>query len=269
MALQRHDSFGPAHGRRGGAPRFVEAARRGIIRGRPPVAQWIRATDFGSVGRGFESLRAGHASMVAGESSSNTAPVPNRSADRCVHGRLDRSAGRKPVDPGGHDEVVAREPANRVGRQADDEPAPTDFQFRVVALCLGQQGDPGGQPKASLNVLKVNSRRISRSSICHSPATPAAREPASSGVSGAVPAGMSTDRSRARDSGVIGVAPGLTHDPEDSLEWAAPPDPAVRSVPALVSGPETSTQPGAIGAQVVQRSSHSSTVSCHCTSSPA
>src|SRR5688572_20957873 len=26
---------------------------------RPPVAQWIRATDFGSVGRGFESLRAG------------------------------------------------------------------------------------------------------------------------------------------------------------------------------------------------------------------
>ena len=27
--------------------------------GRPPVAQWIRATDFGSVGRGFESLRAG------------------------------------------------------------------------------------------------------------------------------------------------------------------------------------------------------------------
>jgi hypothetical protein len=26
----------------------------------PPVAQWIRATDFGSVGRGFESLRAGH-----------------------------------------------------------------------------------------------------------------------------------------------------------------------------------------------------------------
>ncbi len=34
--------------------------RRGIIRGHPPVAQWIRATDFGSVGRGFESLRAGH-----------------------------------------------------------------------------------------------------------------------------------------------------------------------------------------------------------------
>ena len=29
---------------------------------RPPVAQWIRATDFGSVGRGFESLRAGHTS---------------------------------------------------------------------------------------------------------------------------------------------------------------------------------------------------------------
>lgn len=29
---------------------------------RPPVAQWIRATDFGSVGRGFESLRAGHRS---------------------------------------------------------------------------------------------------------------------------------------------------------------------------------------------------------------
>ena len=28
----------------------------------PPVAQWIRATDFGSVGRGFESLRAGHRS---------------------------------------------------------------------------------------------------------------------------------------------------------------------------------------------------------------
>ena len=36
--------------------------RRGIIRGRPPVAQWIRATDFGSVGRGFESLRAGQTS---------------------------------------------------------------------------------------------------------------------------------------------------------------------------------------------------------------
>ena len=33
--------------------------KRGIIRGHPPVAQWIRATDFGSVGRGFESLRAG------------------------------------------------------------------------------------------------------------------------------------------------------------------------------------------------------------------
>src|SRR5262245_48514805 len=32
---------------------------RGIIRGRPPVAQWIRATALGSVGRGFESLRAG------------------------------------------------------------------------------------------------------------------------------------------------------------------------------------------------------------------
>ena len=30
-----------------------------MIRPCPPVAQWIRATDFGSVGRGFESLRAG------------------------------------------------------------------------------------------------------------------------------------------------------------------------------------------------------------------
>ncbi len=30
----------------------------------PPVAQWIRATDFGSVGRGFESLRAGHMQSV-------------------------------------------------------------------------------------------------------------------------------------------------------------------------------------------------------------
>ncbi len=35
---------------------------RVIIRPCPPVAQWIRATDFGSVGRGFESLRAGHRS---------------------------------------------------------------------------------------------------------------------------------------------------------------------------------------------------------------
>ena len=40
--------------------RRTRSGRRGIIRGHPPVAQWIRATDFGSVGRGFESLRAGH-----------------------------------------------------------------------------------------------------------------------------------------------------------------------------------------------------------------
>ena len=39
-------------------------AVRGIIRRRPPVAQWIRATDFGSVGRGFESLRAGHSAAM-------------------------------------------------------------------------------------------------------------------------------------------------------------------------------------------------------------
>jgi DNA-binding PadR family transcriptional regulator len=32
----------------------------------PPVAQWIRATDFGSVGRGFESLRAGQILARAG-----------------------------------------------------------------------------------------------------------------------------------------------------------------------------------------------------------
>ena len=38
-------------------------ARRAVSSGpHPPVAQWIRATDFGSVGRGFESLRAGHQS---------------------------------------------------------------------------------------------------------------------------------------------------------------------------------------------------------------
>ena len=45
---------------RGGADVLVPSAGRGIIRPCPPVAQWIRATDFGSVGRGFESLRAGH-----------------------------------------------------------------------------------------------------------------------------------------------------------------------------------------------------------------
>ena len=40
------------------ARRVVASAARYHPR-RPPVAQWIRATDFGSVGRGFESLRAG------------------------------------------------------------------------------------------------------------------------------------------------------------------------------------------------------------------
>ena len=203
--------------------------------------------------------------MVAGKSSSNTAPVPNRSADRCVHGRVDRAAGRKPVDPGGHDEVVAREPANRVGRQADDEPAATDFQFRVGPCASASRAIRVASPKASLNVLKVNSRRISRSSICHSPATPAASEPASSGVSGAVPAGMSTDRSRARDSGVIGVAPGLLMTPRIVSSGRHRPTQRSGAYQRSYQAPETSTQPGAIGAQVVQRSSHSSTVSCHCT----
>ena len=36
------------------------AKANGVSSAGPPVAQWIRATDFGSVGRGFESLRAGH-----------------------------------------------------------------------------------------------------------------------------------------------------------------------------------------------------------------
>src|SRR5687768_11036491 len=36
----------------------------GLSVDRPPVAQWIRATDFGSVGRGFESLRAGQISRT-------------------------------------------------------------------------------------------------------------------------------------------------------------------------------------------------------------
>jgi hypothetical protein len=31
-----------------------------VERDRAPVAQWIRAADFGSAGRGFESLRARH-----------------------------------------------------------------------------------------------------------------------------------------------------------------------------------------------------------------
>src|SRR5437870_4580376 len=60
-------------------------------------------------------------------------------------------------------------------------------------------------PKAALNVLKVNSRRISPSAICHSPATCVASEPASSEVSGGVPARISIHRSRASDSVVIGA----------------------------------------------------------------
>jgi hypothetical protein len=132
--------------------------------------------------------------------------TPYSSPGRCLLGRVERSAAGQLVDPGGHDEVVAGEPADRVGREPDDESAPSDLQLRVVALRLGQQGDPRGSPKAALNVVNVNSRRISPSSICHSPATPAASEPASSAVSGGVPARISEHRSRASDSGVIGAA---------------------------------------------------------------
>ena len=60
----------PEPGRRGAAP-AAEPAPPPRVRprrvcddpGRPPVAQWIRATDFGSVGRGFESPPGGPTEM--------------------------------------------------------------------------------------------------------------------------------------------------------------------------------------------------------------
>ena len=51
---------------------------RYIIRGRPPVAQWIRATDFGSVGRGFESLRAGQINRRPNDPTSGPCPSVRR-----------------------------------------------------------------------------------------------------------------------------------------------------------------------------------------------
>ena len=56
--------------------------RRAVSSARPPVAQWIRATDFGSVGRGFESLRAGqmcHSKICIEETGgASLAPSPCR-----------------------------------------------------------------------------------------------------------------------------------------------------------------------------------------------
>ncbi len=57
---------------------------------------------------------------------------------------IERSAASQSVDTRGHDEVVARKPANGVGGETDDEAAPGDLQFRMVVLRFGQQGDPRG-----------------------------------------------------------------------------------------------------------------------------
>lgn len=68
--------------------------RRGIIRGRPPVAQWIRATDFGSVGRGFESLRAGHTRIGATHA---VTPASTASRRDCETAPCRRHRGRRPA----------------------------------------------------------------------------------------------------------------------------------------------------------------------------
>src|SRR6266511_2843443 len=60
------------------------------------------------------------------------------------------------------------------------------------------------RPNAALNVLKVNSRRISAPPTFHSDAMAPASRRASSLVSGGVPARSSAHRSRPSDSGVIG-----------------------------------------------------------------
>jgi hypothetical protein len=82
-------------------PRWVSVGRRlgpGRSHERPPVAQWIRATDFGSVGRGFESLRAGHdfthESVLSRVDRAGEAPRGTAASSRCPRARRCGSARR-------------------------------------------------------------------------------------------------------------------------------------------------------------------------------
>ena len=81
-------------------------------------------------------------------------PSQRRRAVSADNSPSERSAAGRPVDSSGHEEVLAREPADGVGRETDDEAVPDDLQLRVVVCASATRAICVAGPKAALNILK-------------------------------------------------------------------------------------------------------------------